>query len=66
MAWHRRHRIERAKLDLLEGQQSVKAVAQRWGFHSPAHFTRVFTAEVGVAPVRWVKQEQRGGPAGCA
>lgn len=56
MVWHRHHRIECAKLDLLDGNLPVKAVAHRWGFHSAAHFTRVFTTEAGIPPVRWVSQ----------
>lgn len=62
MLWHRRHRIERAKLDLLENQP-IKVVAERWGFHSAAHFTRVFTEEVGEPPARWVKQARPPGEA---
>jgi AraC-like DNA-binding protein len=56
MIWHRYQRIEQAKLDLLDGRQPIKAVAQRWGFHSAAHFTRVFTKEIGEPPTRWTRR----------
>ncbi|MFJ5921230.1 helix-turn-helix domain-containing protein [Kitasatospora sp. NPDC092948] len=32
---------------------SVSAVAQRWGFASPAHFSRAFRAAYGVSPREW-------------
>ncbi|TXS20420.1 helix-turn-helix domain-containing protein [Streptomyces sp. adm13(2018)] len=32
---------------------SVSAVAQRWGFVSPAHFSRAFRAAYGVTPTEW-------------
>ncbi|MDT0615791.1 AraC-like ligand-binding domain-containing protein [Streptomyces lancefieldiae] len=32
---------------------TVSAVAQRWGFVSPAHFSRAFRATYGVSPREW-------------
>ncbi|WP_457030602.1 AraC-like ligand-binding domain-containing protein [Kitasatospora sp. P5_F3] len=32
---------------------TVSAVAQRWGFVNPAHFSRVFRAAYGVSPREW-------------
>jgi AraC-like DNA-binding protein len=32
---------------------TVSAVAQRWGFVSPAHFSRAFRAAYGVSPREW-------------
>ncbi|TXS38826.1 AraC-like ligand-binding domain-containing protein [Streptomyces sp. OR43] len=32
---------------------TVSAVAQRWGFVNPAHFSRVFRAVYGVSPREW-------------
>ncbi|MFD8478001.1 helix-turn-helix domain-containing protein [Kitasatospora sp. NPDC059673] len=32
---------------------SVSAVAQRWGFASPTHFSRAFRAAYGVSPREW-------------
>ncbi|WP_455685310.1 AraC-like ligand-binding domain-containing protein [Streptomyces zaomyceticus] len=32
---------------------TVSAVAQRWGFLNPAHFSRAFRAQYGVSPREW-------------
>ncbi len=32
---------------------AVAAVAQRWGFVSPAHFSRAFRAFYGMSPREW-------------
>ncbi|GHF63663.1 hypothetical protein GCM10018790_46940 [Kitasatospora xanthocidica] len=40
---------------------TVSAVAQRWGFVNPAHFSRTFRAAYGVSPREW-----REAPAGAA
>ncbi|MFD8788050.1 helix-turn-helix domain-containing protein [Kitasatospora sp. NPDC059599] len=32
---------------------TVSAVAQRWGFVNPAHFSRIFRAAYGVSPREW-------------
>uniref|UniRef100_UPI0035A156A4 AraC family transcriptional regulator n=1 Tax=Streptomyces lunaelactis TaxID=1535768 RepID=UPI0035A156A4 len=32
---------------------AVAAVAHRWGFLSPAHFSRVFRAAYGLPPRAW-------------
>ena len=31
----------------------MSAVAQRWGFVNPAHFSRAFRAAYGVSPREW-------------
>jgi AraC-like DNA-binding protein len=45
---------------------TVSAVAQRWGFANPAHFSRVFRGTYGVSPREWRGTGGRGGevPAG--
>jgi AraC-like DNA-binding protein len=52
-AWVRRRRLERSRRDLenprLAGE-TIAAVARRWGFVDPAHFSRSFRAEFGVSP----------------
>ncbi|MFH9012175.1 helix-turn-helix domain-containing protein [Streptomyces sp. NPDC017943] len=61
--WIRTQRLERCRRDLLRpapGEQSVAAVARRWGFVSPSHFSRAFRAAYGVTPREW----QRRGSAG--
>ena len=56
-------RLSRAYRDLSEAQPVrgvVKAIAERWGFSSQAHFSRVFKEEFDVSPVslvgRWVQK----------
>ncbi|MET8577185.1 helix-turn-helix domain-containing protein [Streptomyces sp. NPDC005012] len=45
---------------------TVSAVAQRWGFVSPAHFSRAFRAAYGVSPREWrglrADQDRTGRP----
>ncbi|MER7767363.1 helix-turn-helix domain-containing protein [Kitasatospora sp. NPDC096140] len=43
---------------------TVSAVAQRWGFVNPAHFSRSFRAAFGVSPREW--RERREAPGGAA
>ncbi|TCC50399.1 helix-turn-helix domain-containing protein [Kribbella pittospori] len=54
----RHRRLARSYDDLLFGSDPVGVVARRWGFASPAHFSRVFRERYGVAPV--VLRRQRG------
>ncbi|MGW0585249.1 AraC-like ligand-binding domain-containing protein, partial [Streptomyces sp. NPDC002920] len=51
-----RRRLEECAREL--GRQNapvptVSAVAQRWGFTNPAHFSRVFRAAYGLSPREW-------------
>jgi AraC-like DNA-binding protein len=43
-------RLERAREELLVGEQKVSVVSSRLGFASPAHFSRVFVQKFGVTP----------------
>lgn len=43
----RRRRLERCRADLARGDRTVAAVAARWGFVDPAHFSRLFKATYG-------------------
>lgn len=48
-------RLDRCREELLDPHhhhRSVSEIAYAWGFNSPAHFSRVFRARYGVAPVR--------------
>ncbi|MDN3027203.1 helix-turn-helix domain-containing protein [Streptomyces sp. S.PB5] len=59
--WIQRHRLERCRRDLLQptGMTStVAAVALRWGFVSPSHFSRLFRATYGVSPREWQMAER--------
>ncbi|WP_460072108.1 AraC-like ligand-binding domain-containing protein [Streptomyces sp. YKOK-I1] len=54
----RRLRLERCARDLRRrdsGAPTVSAVAQRWGFVDPAHFSRVFRAAYGRSPRDWAR-----------
>ncbi|MEU2284878.1 helix-turn-helix domain-containing protein [Streptomyces sp. NPDC013178] len=42
-------------------RRTVSAVAQRWGFANPAHFSRVFRGAYGVSPREWRGTGGRGG-----
>ncbi|WP_328492490.1 helix-turn-helix domain-containing protein [Streptomyces sp. NBC_00414] len=43
----RRRRLERCRADLVRGDRTVAAVAARWGFADPSHFSRLFKATYG-------------------
>ncbi|WP_182872845.1 helix-turn-helix domain-containing protein [Microbispora sp. H10670] len=52
-AWIRALRLERCRKDLLSvdlADRPVHAIAARWGFPDPAHFSRCFTAAFGLTP----------------
>ncbi|MFE6774508.1 helix-turn-helix domain-containing protein [Streptomyces sp. NPDC057702] len=54
--WIRTQRLERCRRDLLRSPAQgpgVAAVARRWGFLSPSHFSRVFRAAYGISPREW-------------
>ncbi|MFI7454011.1 helix-turn-helix domain-containing protein [Nonomuraea sp. NPDC049714] len=43
----RRRRLEQCRADLARSDRTVAAVAARWGFADPAHFSRLFKATYG-------------------
>jgi AraC-like DNA-binding protein len=52
-AWVRRRRLECSRRDLANPRlagETIAAVARRWGFVDPAHFSRCFRAEFGASP----------------
>lgn len=54
--WIQSRRLEACRRDLLRRQaanHTIVAVAQRWGFTSAAHFSRVFRAAYGMSPSEW-------------
>jgi AraC-like DNA-binding protein len=54
--WIQRERLRMCRRDLSRASgaaPTVAAVAQRWGFVSPAHFSRVFRAAYGLSPREW-------------
>lgn len=54
--WILRQRLERCRRDLARrpaAALTVAAVARRWGFVSPSHFSRAFRASYGMTPRDW-------------
>lgn len=54
--WVRQRRLESCRQDLgrmSHRKPTVAAVAQRWGFRSPSHFSRVFRDAYGMSPREW-------------
>ncbi|MFH0178723.1 helix-turn-helix domain-containing protein [Streptomyces cacaoi] len=52
-AWIRHRRLERCRLDLANSRlnaRPIQAIASRWGFTDPAHFSRLFRATYGMPP----------------
>ncbi|HUA60047.1 MAG TPA: AraC family transcriptional regulator [Verrucomicrobiae bacterium] len=62
--WLLRHRVERAQELLGKRALSLADVAAFCGFADQSHFTRVFTAMVGVTPGVW--RRMHGAGAACA
>lgn len=51
--WIRTRRLERCRRDLRDpmlAEEPVAAIAARWGFFDPAHFSRAFKAAYGASP----------------
>ncbi|MCB5179402.1 helix-turn-helix domain-containing protein [Streptomyces antimicrobicus] len=54
--WVKRRRLDRCKQELTRTpnrRTTVAAVAHRWGFSSPAHFSRTFKDAYGMSPSQW-------------
>jgi AraC-like DNA-binding protein len=52
-AWIRQRRLERCRHDLADPRlrsRPIHAIAARWGFTVPAHFSRLFRATYGLSP----------------
>lgn len=61
--WIRHRRLEACRRELARpggGGPTVAAVAHRFGFTSPAHFSRVFRAAYGMSPRDWRAKASRG------
>ncbi|MBU3870732.1 helix-turn-helix domain-containing protein [Streptomyces sp. 4503] len=55
-AWVRTRRLEAAREELARpgaAHRSIAAVAARWGFTSPSHFSRAFRETYGMSPAQW-------------
>ena len=53
-----RRKVERARLRLLETEDTVSSIAQDCGFADAAHFSRVFSKEAGMPPGKYRKTQQ--------
>ncbi|GAA1950082.1 helix-turn-helix domain-containing protein [Catenulispora subtropica] len=54
--WVRERRLEAASRDLVRSgahRRSVAAIAARWGFTNPSHFSRAFREAFGASPMQW-------------
>ncbi|MFF5533450.1 helix-turn-helix domain-containing protein [Streptomyces cinerochromogenes] len=54
--WIQQRRLERCRRDLARRHAAgltIAAVANRWGFSSASHFSRVFRIAYGVSPAEW-------------
>jgi AraC-like DNA-binding protein len=54
--WIRTRRLARCRRDLADpllAERPVHAVAARWGFQSPAHFSRLFRSAYGIGPLEY-------------
>ncbi|MBQ0854979.1 helix-turn-helix domain-containing protein [Streptomyces sp. BH-SS-21] len=52
-AWIRERRLEQCRRDLADpalSERPIRAIAARWGFTSPAHFSQVFRSAHGCSP----------------
>jgi AraC-like DNA-binding protein len=62
--WIRQRRLEECRRELGRPRRirpTVGAVAHRWGFISPAHFSRAFHAAYGMSPREWQALFDRDG-----
>jgi AraC-like DNA-binding protein len=65
--WIQRRRLEECRRDLMiraRGGRTIAAVANRWGFMSATHFSRVFRAAYGMSPSEWRDTVGRATPPG--
>ncbi|WP_051852303.1 helix-turn-helix domain-containing protein [Streptomyces aureocirculatus] len=53
--WVRQRRLEFCRLELGRSHRrsTMAAVAHRWGFSSPSHFSRTFRGAYGMSPSEW-------------
>ncbi|MBB6438880.1 helix-turn-helix domain-containing protein [Streptomyces candidus] len=53
--WVRRRRLEFCRFELSRSHRrtTMAAVAHRWGFSSPSHFSRTFRGAYGMSPSEW-------------
>ena len=52
-------RISRAKKRLIDAEDSIARIAERYAFDSPSHFTRTFKNVVGVSPLEYRNTQRK-------
>ena len=65
--WIRNRRLEAVRRQLVDpvlADEPISAVAARWGFPDPAHFSRLFKATYGRSPRQFRREGLHGTPCG--
>ncbi|MFI1766177.1 helix-turn-helix domain-containing protein [Streptomyces sp. NPDC020800] len=65
--WIRELRLHECRRELAvqaPGSVSLGQVARRWGFSSPARFSRVFRSSFGLSPTDWLERERASSATG--
>lgn len=52
-------RISRSKKRLIESDDSIAKIAERYSFDSPSHFTRIFKKNVGISPLEYRNTQRK-------
>jgi AraC-like DNA-binding protein len=58
-AWIRERRLQQCRRDLADPRMAahtITAIAARWGFDSPTHFSRTFRSTYGLPPHQFRRQ----------
>jgi AraC-like DNA-binding protein len=59
MAYVLRRRVERARLQLVQGYQKISDLAAELGFCDQSHFTRIFRRMTGFTPREYARRHDR-------
>jgi AraC-like DNA-binding protein len=67
--WIRSSRLERCRRDLLDpalAEETILAIASRWGLPGPQHFSRLFRSEYGCPPSELRREARFSAPSASA
>src|SRR5262249_10269331 len=62
--WIRETRLERCRRDLIDpalGDETILAIASRWGLPGPEHFSRLFRSAYGCSPSELRRESKASG-----